>query len=219
MEKTEMIDPEKEEKIVDTDKIYDLLNFYKLPLILTFLSILLVGGGLLSWQSSEKTAKITFSGEEEGDVLVSQSAKIKADIEGAVVNRGVYELDFGSRISDLLILAGGLAGGADRTWIEKNLNLAAKVLDGGKTYIPRIDEMGSGKWEAGSGSGIRGGSETAMISINSASLAQLDSLPGVGPATGQKIIDGRPYQTIDELLQRKIVGQSVFEKIKGQIGL
>lgn len=218
-DKTEMIDPEKEEKILDTDKIYDLLNFYKLPLILIFLAILLMGAGILSWQSSQKSAKITFSGEGEIAGTASESAKIKADIEGAVVKPGVYELAFGSRISDLLIIAGGLAEDADREWITKNLNQAGKVLDGGKMYIPRIDEVRSGKLEVGTGSGTGGESGMALIKINSASLSELDTLPGVGAVTAQKIIDGRPYQTIEELLSRKIIGKSVFEKIKDLIGM
>lgn len=208
-----------EEKIVDTDKIYDLLDFYKLPLILIFLAIFLISAGLLSWQSNQKSAKITFSGDGEVEEIASESAKIKADIEGAVVKPGVYQLDFGSRISDLLILAGGLGENADREWISKNLNLAAKILDGGKIYIPRVDEAGGGKLEVGSGSGIGGGSKTATISLNSANQAELESLDGVGVKTAQKIITGRPYQTIDELVQRKIVSKSVFEKIKEQIGL
>lgn len=215
MDKTEMMDPEKEEKILDTDKIYDLLNFYKMPLILIFLAILLIGAGVLSWQSSQKAAKITFSGEGEIAGVASESAKIKADIEGAVVKPGVYELDSGSRISDLLILAGGLANSADRTWVEKNLNLAGKVIDGGKIYIQKIGEETKGVNETKGTKETNGG----LIKINSASLAQLDTLPGVGVSTAQKIINGRPYQTLEELVQRKIVGQSVFEKIKDLIGL
>ena len=203
---------EKEEKILDTDKIYDLLNFYKLPLILIFLAILLIGAGVLSWQSSQKSAKITFSSAGEGEIagIASESARIKADIEGAVVKPGVYELSFGSRISDLLILAGGLAGDADREWITKNLNLAAKVLDGGKIYVPTISQNTQH---------LTQNTSSGFIGINSASLGELDTLPGVGAVTAKKIMDGRPYQTIEELLSRKIVGQSVFEKIKDLIGL
>ena len=60
---------------------------------------------------------------------------------------------------------------------------------------------------------------TDLININNASESELDSLPGIGKVTAQKIISGRPYQTIKELKTRKIVGNSTFEKIKNLISV
>lgn len=194
------------------EKIQAWVSFYKVPLIFTLLAFFLLGVAAFFWQSSNPSDEISFSQEASG------SGKIKADIEGAVLKPGVYELESGSRIGDLLIMAGGLTVEADREWVSKTLNLAAKLTDGGKVYIPSVGEVGSVKVESGKGSGTVGGAITSLlISINSASLSELDKLPGVGPVTAQKIIDGRPYQTIEELVSRKIVGQSVFEKIKEQI--
>lgn len=196
-----------EEKIINTDKIYDFLYFYKIPLIFAVLAVFLLGGAFALWRLERKNSgNIIFSEETSS----SASAKIKADIEGAVVKPGVYELVSGSRIQDLLIEAGGLGSEADREWLGKNLNLAAKLVDGGKIYIPTKNTTNNTNTT---------NTTNNLISVNAASLAQLAQLPGIGPAIAQKIIDNRPYQTLDELVSKKAVAASIFEKIKDKISL
>lgn len=140
---------------------------------------------------------------------------IKVDVEGAVVNPGVYTLPTDARIQNALIVAGGLSSQADRAWVEQHVNLALKVIDGSKIYIPRIGEVAS----AGSSidTTVLGTSSNQQIDINSASESDLDSLPGIGPATVSKIISGRPYGSIQELVDKKVVGQKEFDKIKDLI--
>lgn len=141
-----------------------------------------------------------------------QSPKlIKVDVSGAVVNPGVYELKSSDRIQEALIKAGGLAEKADREWVAKNLNLAQKLPDGAKIYIPKANE------QAGSSGLSDLGNLGHLININSASAEELESLSGIGPVTSQKIISGRPYESIDDLLNKKIVGKSVWGKIKDKI--
>jgi len=65
--------------------------------------------------------------------------------------------------------------------------------------------------------GIKG--ITGLVSINSGTQAELEELPGIGPVTAGKIIDNRPYGSVQELLERKIVGKTTFEKIKDLITL
>lgn len=186
-----------------------------LPLLLMALGFVLLSGGLiysLNANSGKPSDDIQFeSGETVKDKNIEQ--KITIDVEGAVINPGIYSLSSSSRIKDALIAAGGLSSGADREWMEKNLNLALKLSDSAKIYIPRIGDPSAGSGQEGVVS------VSGLININSASSSELDSLPGIGPITAQKIIDNRPYSSIEDLKSKKIVGQSVFDKIKDKIGV
>ncbi len=143
------------------------------------------------------------------------SAKVKVDIEGAVVQPGIYEMANDSRIQDVLITAGGLAPKANRTYISQTINLAQKVYDGLKIYIPETGpEIDSNSSNLSNSTNL-----SNLININTASEAQLDTLPGVGTVTARKIIAARPYQTISQLIEKHIVSQSVFSKIKDLISL
>lgn len=132
--------------------------------------------------------------------------KVVVDVAGAVVNPGIYELGFEARVNEALVAAGGLDENADADWVSQNLNLAQKITDGQKIYVPY---GGEGQ--------ITKEARSSLININSAALTELDRLWGIGPATGQKIIDARPYGRIDDLLEKKIVKANVFEAIKDEI--
>ncbi len=139
---------------------------------------------------------------------VNESRKIAVDVSGGVINPGLYQFSEGSRVQDGLAAAGGLSESADREWVEKNLNLALKLKDSQKIYIPKQGE------ESYADQGI---TQEGLININTASSGDLDVLPGIGPVTAQKVIDNRPYGSIDELLIKKAVSKATFEKIKDKI--
>ncbi|EKD64597.1 MAG: hypothetical protein ACD_50C00338G0002 [uncultured bacterium] len=193
-------------------------------LALFFLGLIFLGYGLISLLGANNSSdEIIF--EAGKDTLSSDSDSeqgslnaIVVDVAGSVLKPGVYRLDANSRVSDSLIAAGGLSENADRDWVAKNLNMAAKLIDGAKVYIPRVGEavMGitSSTVNTSAAESIGGNSQ---ININNASEDMLDSLPGVGPVTAEKIINGRPYSSIDELLSKKIVGSKVFGEIKEKI--
>ncbi len=150
-----------------------------------------------------------------------QAQTIIIDVEGGVVKPGVYKLAKDSRIQDAFIAVGGLSFEADREWVAKNINLATKLVDGAKIYVPKIGEsipssLGSSLQNSGQ-AGQTGSSLSSQININTASESELDSLSGVGPATAGKIISNRPYASIEELLEKKVVGQKVFDNIKDKI--
>ena len=138
------------------------------------------------------------------------------DVSGAVVRPGVYSLASDARIQDALIAAGGLSDLADRDWVTKKLNLANKLADGVKIYIPDKSQNSS---PVVVGSNIPSQNEPDLLNINTANASELDKLPGIGPVTAQKIIDNRPYGTIDEFRQKKVVSEKVFNQIKDSISV
>jgi len=147
---------------------------------------------------------------ETESISSSGSARISVDVSGAVLRPGLYTLSEGSRVHDALVSAGGLSESADREWIEKNLNLALKLRDGVKIYVPRESEQGFVQ-----GASVVSGGD--LINVNSASSRELESLPGIGPVTAGKIIDNRPYSSIDELFSKKVVSSKIFDQIKEKI--
>ena len=198
-----------------------------LPLALGLLGLILFTYGLIALLgSASNKSDLTFeSAKSASDSAKTNAQNIIVDVEGAVVKPGIYSLNQGSRVQDALILALGLSEKADRNWVEKNLNLAAKLSDGVKIYIPRLGETNP---PAGGSSmdvvkGVSSGTDvldsTALININNASAGELDTLPGVGPVTAQKIIDNRPYIAIDELLSKKSVNSKVFSQIKDKVSV
>lgn len=139
--------------------------------------------------------------------------KIKVDVSGAVKKPGVYELEENSRVLDAVYAAGGFSSEVDTDKVAAELNLAAKVSDGQKIYVKRVGET-----NPGSNPGFNENS-SGLINVNSATAKELDTLPGVGQVTAEKIISTRPYQTKEELVTKKAVGKATFEKIKDLISV
>lgn len=165
----------------------------------------------------EKGADIAGVSSEAGSRSAGKTSGIKVDVEGEVLRPGLYTLNSDARVQDALIAAGGLSTSANR----KSINLAARIADGQKIYVAAIgEEIPAGLTLSGGGSAAGPeGLWPGGVSINSASQSQLEELPSIGPVTAQKIIDGRPYAALDELVNKKSVGQKTFEKIKDLISL
>lgn len=194
-----------------TFKLEQFLQKNKFSAILAVLGIIILGIGVLSvMMLSSRGSQIEILTQESQEE--TQEGTIFVDLAGAVQKPGVYELKSGSRIDDLLIAAGGLSAQADREWVSRNMNLAQKLADGVKIYIPTISET------AGAPSNPSNPSSTfTLININTASADRLDTLWGIGPVTAEKIITNRPYNSIEELRNKKIVKSNVWEAIKDKI--
>ncbi len=124
------------------------------------------------------------------------SSRVVVDVVGAVRRPGLYRLAQGSRIADAIARAGGASRKADLAQV----NLAAPLADGEQVVVPRRGAPGSA---AGGGTPAEPGAAAAPVQLSTATLEQLDTLPGVGPVTAQKILDYREkhgaFSSVDEL--------------------
>lgn len=190
----------------------EILDKFKIPIALSLVGIVLIIGGLVSSSVAKKPT------EYPKESLINGTKQIKVDVSGAVNNPGVYTLSDGSRIEQAVEAAGGIKQGANLEFISKNINLAQKLLDGVKIYIPFAGDPTSSGFAGLAGQGsVSGISTSGQININSASQSELEALSGIGPVTASKIVAGRPYSSPEELLDKKILGKAVFEKIKSTI--
>lgn len=193
---------------------------------LIIFGIALIAGGI-AWYYYSSNQKASFerkllNGLKNNDTEtasvggVTKVKMIKVDVEGAIERTGIVEIPYDSRIQDVLITAGGLDPKADRTYVSKSINLAQRVIDGQKIYIPFQGEVESGFMTKIQNNQV---GQANIVSINSGSAEELDALPGIGAVTSNKIMSGRPYQNLTDLIDRKIISTSVFNKIKDKISL
>jgi competence protein ComEA len=134
------------------------------------------------------------------------------DVAGAVRRPGLYDLRAGSRINDAIAAAGGVTAKAQLDAV----NLAAPVADGEQVVVP-----GRGAVAAAASPAAAGSSPTAPLDLNTATLEQLDSLPGIGPVTAQKILDYRqehgPFHSVAELEGVPGIGAGRLAQLKGLV--
>lgn len=137
---------------------------------------------------------------------------IYVHICGAVINPGVYQVPAGTRVYQALELAGG---SSDDAYLS-GINLADKLADGQKVYIPAEGENAEGILSIDSG-----GVQSVMININTASEAELMTLPGIGQSRAKDIINYRVknglFESIDDIMKVSGIKEAAFEKIKDLI--
>ena len=158
---------------------------------------------------------------------VNEPKMIMVDISGSVINPDSYAVTDGARLKDVLKIAGGLSERADKEFFSRNFNLASFVTDQEKIHIPSVLELSDGIFRENLKvidftKGILATTDalsTGKIHINTDSSQKLMDLPGIGQVVAAKIIQNRPFTTINELLDKKILKQSVFNGIKELIDL
>jgi len=167
------------------------------------------GGAAWTTSGAPRESVDTSPGSVAGGLVV--------DVQGAILRPGVIQLATGSRVGDAIAAAGGYGPRVDAERAGRELNLAAELHDGDRIVVPSRDDPPAPGAQASGAGGATGGAAGGLVDLNTATSTELDALPGVGPVTAQKIIDARaekPFATVDELRERKIVGPSTFEKLR-----
>lgn len=167
--------------------------------------------------------------EEDGENEISKTddkKKIIIYITGAVQNEGIYELDENSRIADGIEKAGGLT---EEAYI-KDLNLAYVLEDGMKIYVPKTSDdineiedntniyVSKENSNVSASKNTSSSTQNSKININTATQAELETLPGIGPSTATKIINYRKengkFASIEDIKKVSGIGESKYAQIK-----
>ncbi len=166
----------------------------------------LVGGYGVAMRAKPKPAKVSLTAPSARER--DNTRKIFVHVSGAVRRPGLYRLADGARVDDAIRAAGGVLEDADLD----ALNLAARVKDGDKVLVPA-----QGGGETG-GAAASPGQQGGLINLNTATASDLDSLPGIGPALAQRILDFRErnggFRTVEDLLEVPGIGTKKFEELR-----
>ncbi len=137
------------------------------------------------------------------------------DVAGAVLKPGLYQLADDKRVGDAVEIAGGFSAQADPDAVAKQLNLAQKLTDGMKVYVPFLGENET----VSESSGITSSSNSSLININTATKSELDELKGIGEKRAEDIITNRPYSAVSELKTKAKIPSNVYDDIKDEVGI
>jgi competence protein ComEA len=184
-------------------------------------NLLLVVGGvvatavfLINGVSTGGSDQQTVNAVMPSDQPIVKPASIYVHVVGEVNSPGIYVLDSGARLVDVIFAAGGFSKQAD----QASVNLAREVTDGEQVVVFKV---GAAPQLIGSASS--GGAGASQISLNRATQSELESLPGVGPALAGRMIDWRTanggFKKKEDLLNVSGIGDKLFAGIKNQVTL
>lgn len=182
------------------------------------LSFAASGGGAQGTIAAATGGEATAGGElDTADAPADvSSAPILVHVLGAVARPGLVELAPGARVIDAVAAAGGFTAEADPAAV----NLARPVVDGEQLAVLAVGQVPLPQPGSGGG-GATGPAADGMVHLNTADLAALDTLPRIGPALAQRIIDWReangPFTSVDQLLEVAGIGDAVFSGLADRV--
>ena len=162
-------------------------------------------------------------GASSPSVASAPPVTVTVHVAGQVASPGVYAIPAGGRVADAVVAAGGTSAEADL----EQLNLAARVADGERILVPKKGEppaavvAGAPPAPGGAGAGAAKGTPAGLIDLNTATAEQLESLPGVGPATSKAILSYRAghgrFRSVTELLEVPGIGPAKLEALRPMV--
>lgn len=185
------------------------------PLLIAFFLGVIVATGVWIFSQQMMPAPIVI----QPPPPTATPAPIKVFVNGAVNLPGVYELPLHSRVEEAVRLAGGVTASADL----RTLNLAALLSDGAQLYVATTDQNdqaaeNSGAFLLNNSASAEATSTNAKIDLNTATLAELETLPGVGPSTAQKILSYREdvgrFNQIEDVMNVSGIGEAKFATMR-----
>lgn len=187
-------------------------------LVIALLGVLVVAGSARLWFGRPRPGPILISTPEPSPtptpLRTATPAPLRVYVTGAVLRPDVYLLPAESIVKDAVTAAGGATEDAD---LER-INLALQLCDQQQVHVPRHGEDPTPPAEAAPPVPVQPGGK---VNINTASASDLDSLPGIGPAIAQRIVDYREaygaFTAIDEITHVKGIGPATYEELKDLI--
>lgn len=215
------------------EELLEKMKEYKLVLVLVSLGAVIGGFFVFSRPSQAPQSASSLAQELVAQSASSEKISAKAeplekepvsdfltvDVKGAVKKPGIYELKMGSRVHDALELAGGMLAEAD----SKSVNLAQKLTDEAVIYVALQGEEAADVTAQATASPAVGGAEpkSAKVNINTADLAQLQTISGIGQKKAQDILDYREsqgrFQSVDDLKNVSGIGTKSLEKLRDYV--
>jgi competence protein ComEA len=176
------------------------------------LAVALLLIGARSLRSEQRGAQAAFAApaSSAGISISGSGADVVVDVAGAVAKPGVYRLPGGSRVVDALRRAGGPTAAA----ALEALNRAARLTDGQQVVVPQ-------RSAAGPSAGESAATDSAPISLGTATVEQLETIDGIGPVTAQKIVEFRDEQgglaSVDQLDEVSGIGPATLDSLRSRL--
>jgi len=189
------------------------LERYRGYVLITVVNLIVMGGVILFFRTPRQPEFIITSPSSTATPLPTPTPRpVQVYVSGAVTYPDVYELPSESIIKEAIEAAGGATSEADLD----RINLAS-VTDGQHIYVPKQGEENPPVSQPTEPSRTTGAEAGGKININTASLSEIENLPGIGPSKAQGVIDNRPYDNIEDIKRVPGIGEGTFKKIQDLI--